>query len=83
MPGVSCTVVATVGTELHPVNGESFKIKKGKIRGEVSMGMICAEDEIGVGQSHEGIIELDPTWTPVRLSQPFTTSNQMRCWKSD
>ena len=57
-------VVATVGTELHPVNGESFKIKKGKIRGEVSMGMICAEDEIGVGQSHEGIIELDPTWTP-------------------
>ncbi len=57
-------VVATVGTELHPVNGESFKIKKGKIRGEVSMGMICAEDEIGVGQSHEGIIELDEKWTP-------------------
>ena len=57
-------VVATVGTELHPVNGESFKIKKGKIRGEVSMGMICAEDEIGVGQSHAGIIELDEKWTP-------------------
>lgn len=57
-------VVATVGTELHPVNHESFKITKGKIRGEVSMGMICAEDEIGVGQSHEGIIELDPMWAP-------------------
>ena len=57
-------VVATVGAELHPVNGESFKIKKGKIRGEVSMGMICAEDEIGGGQSHAGIIELDEKWTP-------------------
>ena len=57
-------VVATVGTELHPINGDSFKIKKGKIRGEVSMGMICAEDEIGVGQSHAGIIELDEKWTP-------------------
>ncbi|MGB1123124.1 MAG: phenylalanine--tRNA ligase subunit beta, partial [Flavobacteriales bacterium] len=57
-------VVATVGTELQPVNGESIKIKKGKIRGEVSMGMICAEDEIGIGQSHAGIIELDEKWTP-------------------
>ena len=42
-------IVATVGTTLHPVDGEPFKIKKGKIRGEVSMGMICAEDEIGIG----------------------------------
>ena len=57
-------VVATVGTELHPVEGEPFKIKKGKIRGEVSMGMICAEDEIGIGRSHDGIIELDAHWTP-------------------
>ena len=57
-------VVATVGAELHPIDGEPFTIKKGKIRGEVSMGMICAEDEIGVGQSHDGIIELDTSWAP-------------------
>ena len=57
-------IVATVGTTLHPTEGDSFKIKKGKIRGEVSMGMICAEDEIGVGKSHDGIIELDTQWTP-------------------
>ena len=52
-------VVATVGTELHPTEGEPFKIKKGKIRGEVSEGMICAEDEIGTGTSHDGILVLD------------------------
>lgn len=51
-------VVATVGAELHPTEGDSFTIKKGKIRGEVSEGMICAEDEIGLGQSHDGIIVL-------------------------
>lgn len=50
-------VVATVGTVLYDGDSE-FKIKKGKIRGEVSLGMICAEDEIGVGTSHEGIINL-------------------------
>ena len=51
--------VATVGAMLHPSEGEPFKIKKGKIRGEVSMGMICAEDEIGLGQSHDGILVLN------------------------
>lgn len=51
--------VATVGTTLFPTDGDSFKIKKGKIRGEVSMGMICAEDEIGLGKSHDGIMVLD------------------------
>lgn len=51
-------VVATVGTILY--NGEdSFKIKKSKIRGEVSEGMICAEDEIGLGNSHDGIMVLE------------------------
>ena len=54
-------VVATVGTLLHPTNGEPFKIKKGKIRGEVSEGMICAEDEIGIGTDHDGIIVLPET----------------------
>lgn len=51
-------VVATVGTVLYS-GEESFKIKKSKIRGEESEGMICAEDEIGIGTSHEGIMVLD------------------------
>lgn len=51
-------VVATVGTVLYDGDNE-FKIKKSKIRGEVSMGMICAEDEIGIGASHDGIMVLD------------------------
>ncbi|MBE6306567.1 MAG: phenylalanine--tRNA ligase subunit beta [Bacteroidales bacterium] len=50
-------VVATVGTTLYS-GDESFTIKKSKIRGEESFGMICAEDEIGIGTSHDGIIVL-------------------------
>ncbi|MDX5405235.1 MAG: phenylalanine--tRNA ligase subunit beta, partial [Bacteroidota bacterium] len=50
-------LVATVGSTLYP-NGEPLKIKKGKIRGEVSEGMICAEDELGLGTSHDGIMIL-------------------------
>ncbi|MCV9386888.1 phenylalanine--tRNA ligase subunit beta [Reichenbachiella ulvae] len=60
-------VVATVGATLYPSEGEPFKIKKAKIRGEVSLGMICAEDEIGLGASHAGIMILDtdlPNGTP-------------------
>ncbi len=52
-------VVATVGTTIHPTNGEPFKINKAKLRGELSEGMICAEDEIGLGTDHEGIMVLD------------------------
>ncbi len=52
-------VIATVGTTLYPLNGDKFKITKSKIRGEISQGMICAEDEIGVGNLHDGIIVLD------------------------
>lgn len=51
--------VATVGTMLYP-GEEGFRIQKSKIRGEVSHGMICAEDELGLGTSHEGIMVLDP-----------------------
>lgn len=50
-------IVATVGTKLYQ-GEDSFTIKKSKIRGEESFGMICAEDEIGIGTSHEGIIVL-------------------------
>lgn len=51
-------VVATVGATLYPTTGEPFVIKAAKIRGEQSEGMICAEDEIGLGSSHDGIIVL-------------------------
>ena len=51
--------VATVGTTLHPVEGDPFQIKKQKIRGQASMGMICAMDELGLGHDHDGIIVLE------------------------
>ncbi|MFD1014333.1 phenylalanine--tRNA ligase subunit beta [Winogradskyella rapida] len=51
--------VATIGTTLYTAEGEAWTIKKGKIRGEESHGMICAEDELGLGESHEGIMVLD------------------------
>ena len=57
-------VVATVGTVLYDDKGESFKIKKGKIRGEVSLGMICGSDEIGMGGAHDGIMVLDENAKP-------------------
>ncbi|MDH5474261.1 MAG: phenylalanine--tRNA ligase subunit beta [Cyclobacteriaceae bacterium] len=50
--------VATVGCTLYPDGENAFKIKKAKIRGEVSMGMICAEDELGLGDDHDGILVL-------------------------
>lgn len=58
-------IVATVGTVLYD-GDEKFTIKKGKIRGEESLGMICAEDEIGVGNNHDGIMVL-PADTPVGM----------------
>ena len=51
--------VATIGTTLYDDKGVGFKIKKGKIRGEESHGMICAEDELGLGTDHDGILILD------------------------
>lgn len=50
--------VATIGTTLYDKEGNAFQIKKGKIRGEDSHGMICAEDELGIGDSHDGIMIL-------------------------
>ncbi len=51
--------VATIGATLYDKEGNSFQIKKGKIRGEESHGMICAEDELGLGEGHDGIMILD------------------------
>lgn len=56
--------VATVGTTLYDEKGTPWEIKKSKIRGENSNGMICAEDELGLGQSHDGIMILDKNTTP-------------------
>ncbi|MCM1300737.1 MAG: phenylalanine--tRNA ligase subunit beta [Bacteroides cellulosilyticus] len=58
---------ATVGAVLYPDGGdEEFKIKRSKIRGVESLGMLCAEDELGIGASHDGIMEL-PAETPVGM----------------
>lgn len=56
--------VALVGTTLYTEEGEAWVIKKGKIRGEYSFGMICAEDELGLGKSHDGIMVLDNNLKP-------------------
>lgn len=56
--------VATVGTTLYTQKGEAWQLKKGKIRGEESQGMLCAEDELGLGENHEGILVLDKTLEP-------------------
>jgi len=56
--------VATIGTKLFDKEGVEFEIKKGKIRGQESHGMICAEDELGLGTSHDGIMILDDTLKP-------------------
>ncbi len=55
-------IVALPNTTIYPTMGEPFEIKKGKIRGEESFGMICGEDEIGLGTSHAGIVELPADW---------------------
>nr|WP_299388644.1 phenylalanine--tRNA ligase subunit beta [Allomuricauda sp.] len=56
--------VATIGTTLYSKEGEAWQIKKGKIRGEESHGMICAEDELGLGESHDGIMVLSDILKP-------------------
>src|SRR5690554_2820239 len=56
--------VATIGTTLYDAEDKPWEITKGKIRGESSEGMICAEDELGIGESHEGIMVLDNDLVP-------------------
>ena len=60
-------LLATVGTVL----GEDFKIKKSKIRGVESFGMICAEDELGIGTNHDGIMVLDPEAVPGTAAKDY------------
>ena len=57
-------VIAPIGTTIYPIAGEAFTMKKAKIRGVDSQGMICAEDEIGTGSSHDGIMVLDESIAP-------------------
>ena len=67
-------IVATVGAMLFPSSGEPFQIKKAKIRGVESFGMICAEDEIGLGESHDGIMVLNADKIPgTKAAQLFET----------
>ncbi|MCW9038612.1 phenylalanine--tRNA ligase subunit beta, partial [Altibacter sp.] len=68
--------VATIGTTLYDAEGKPWEIKKGKIRGEVSEGMICAEDELGLGQSHEGILVLNKKLKPgTELASVYSVEN--------
>lgn len=60
--------VATIGTKLYDKEGNSFTIKKGNLRGAESSGMICAEDELGLGNSHEGIMVLDSN---LKIGEPL------------
>jgi phenylalanyl-tRNA synthetase beta chain len=62
-PGIA-VVAALPGATLHPVSGDPFTIRTSKIRGVESQGMLCAEDELGLGTGHDGILELDPACTP-------------------
>ena len=62
--------VATIGTTLYDAEGKPWEIKKGKIRGEESFGMICAEDELGLGKSHEGIMVLSES---LEIGTPLAT----------
>lgn len=70
--------VATIGTILPTADGSIFKIKKGKLRGEESMGMICAEDELGLSDNHDGIMVFDD---PENTLEPGThISNVIDTW---
>lgn len=68
--------VATIGTTLYDKEGNAFQIKKGKIRDVESHGMICAEDELGLGESHDGIMVLGQELTPgTPVAQLFKIEN--------
>src|SRR5574344_464599 len=64
-------LLATIGTKLPTSDGSEFKIKKSKIRGVESNGMICAEDELGIGTSHEGIMVLEDSAVPGTAAKDY------------
>ena len=64
-------LLATIGTALPDGEGGTFKIKKSKIRGIESNGMICAEDELGIGNDHAGIMVLDPAAVPGTAAKDY------------
>lgn len=68
--------IAKVGSKIYTNGGDEIKIKKSKIRGVVSNGMVCAEDEIGLGESHDGIMVLDSKIKPgTPISEVFNVEN--------
>ena len=68
--------IAKVGSKIYTNGGDEIKIKKSKIRGVVSNGMVCAEDEIGLGESHDGIMVLDSKIKPgTPISELFNVEN--------
>jgi phenylalanyl-tRNA synthetase beta chain len=68
--------IAKVGSKIYSNGGDEIKIKKSKIRGVVSNGMVCAEDEIGLGESHDGIMVLDSKIKPgTPISEVFKVEN--------
>jgi phenylalanyl-tRNA synthetase beta chain len=70
--------VATIGTTLFDENGEAWPIKKGKIRGEASFGMICSQKELGLGQSHEGIMVMKNDLVPgTPVAEIFEVENDL------
>ena len=83
-------IVATPGTTIYPLKGDPFEIKKSKIRGEESAGMICAEDEVGLGEGHDGILVLGADAVPgtavanyFQLETDFTLSIGLTPNRSD
>jgi len=69
-------LLATIGTSLPTPDGSEFKIKKSKIRGVESYGMICAEDELGIGEDHSGIKVLEPSAVPGTAAKDYL---QLKC----
>ena len=67
MWSTKCSAGQKVPVALYDADGKPWQIKKGKIRGEVSQGMICAEDELGLGNAHDGIMVLDKDIAPGTL----------------
>jgi len=68
--------VATVGTTLYDDKGEAWEIKKGKLRGEASNGMVCSESELGLGSSHDGIMVLNEDLKPgMAVAEIFEIEN--------